>query len=125
MLGQLSQLLQIKTDIDAVSFNFNQIKSGVEGLETFQQETQSYIRFINGGIVLGRADSDIKLRIENNIQYFYTGDDYGTTKENAIAYFSDGQLVVKNVTAKNTLTLGGFYWFPDSNGSLSLIYNGV
>lgn len=120
----VSRLLKIETDINAVSFNFNTIKNGVEGLENFQQETQSYIRFINGGIVLGKADSDIKLRIENDIQYFYTGSDEGTTRENAIAYFSDGQLVVKNVNAQNTLTLGDFYWFPEPNGSLSLIYNG-
>ncbi len=56
-----------------------------------------------GGIVLGESSSEIKLKLENDILYFFMGDE--AIVQNPIAWFSQNQLHVNNSTIEN-LTLG-------------------
>jgi hypothetical protein len=58
-----------------------------------------------GGIVIGESSNDIKLKLENDVLYFFTGDEKLVTTENAIAWFATNQLYVNNTTIQN-LTLG-------------------
>lgn len=58
-----------------------------------------------GGIVIGESSSDIKLKLENDVLYFFTGDEKLVTSANAIAWFKSNQLYVNNTTIQN-LTLG-------------------
>ncbi|MBQ9855782.1 MAG: hypothetical protein IJO53_06265 [Clostridia bacterium] len=58
-----------------------------------------------GGIVIGESTSDIKLKLENDVLYFFTGDEKLVTSANAIAWFASNQLYVNNTTIQN-LTLG-------------------
>ena len=58
-----------------------------------------------GGIVIGESVSDIKLKLENDVLYFFTGDEKIVSSANAIAWFASNQLYVNNTTIQN-LTLG-------------------
>ena len=56
-----------------------------------------------GGIVIGESSSDIKLKLQNDVLYFFTGDE--KIVRNPIAWFASNQLFVDNSTINN-LTLG-------------------
>lgn len=57
------------------------------------------------GIVIGKSTSDIKLKLQNNVLYFFVGDEKKVTPANALAWFASNQLYVNNSTIQN-LTLG-------------------
>lgn len=107
-----------------IEANFNTTTENFNGVQGQFANIEKYIRFINGDIVLGNSESAVKLRISNDILYFFTGADDNTDLANALAYFSNGELVVRDVNALHSLTIGNFYWQPEDNGSLSLVYNG-
>ena len=89
---------------------------------------ETYIRFDENGLTLGKNDSSdpsalpIKLRLANDKLYFFSGADDTSDVSTALAYFDNNGLSVKNVIATETLTIGDFYWQPEDNGSLSLVY---
>ena len=64
-----------------------------------------------GGIVIGESSSDIKLKLENDVLYFFTGDE--KIVSNPIAWFASNQLYVNNSTIQN-LTLGTTGAFLDA-----------
>lgn len=115
-------LAQINTTLDTISAQY-----------VTQDGLKSYIAFTETGIRLGSVDSPIKIMLSNEAGneglYFYTGDESNATPEDAIAYFSNNQLYVNQVVAISSLRVGGnngsYYWKVDTNGSLSLIYEGV
>ena len=61
--------------------------------------------FINGGIVLGLSESEIKLKLENDVLYFFSGPDTTATKAQALAYFAYNKFWV-NVALIETLMIG-------------------
>lgn len=75
------------------------------------EEIRSFIRLlaqtdtVNGGIVIGESTSDIKLKLENDILYFFTGDEGSVSEQNALAYFSAGKLYIQH-TQIQKLTIG-------------------
>ena len=85
------------------------------------EQISKYIRFIDGSIVLGRTDSAIKLKISNDVLYFFAGGDTTADISTAFAYFASNRLTVRDVSALNSLAIGLFSWIPESNGSLSLV----
>lgn len=60
---------------------------------------------INGGVVLGLSESDIKLKLENDVLYFFRGPESTTTKASALAYFAYDKFWV-NVALIETLMVG-------------------
>jgi hypothetical protein len=64
----------------------------------------SFIRLISSGVVIGESTSEIKLKLENDILYFFTGDE-SAAADNAIAYFASGKLYV-NESQINVITIG-------------------
>lgn len=74
-------------------------------------EIHSFIRIIaqtptiNGGLVLGESTSQIKAKLENDVLYFFSGDETTVSPQNAIAYFAAGKLYVNEVQI-NRLTVG-------------------
>ena len=56
-------------------------------------------------MVIGKTDSEIKLKLENEILYFFTGDEETVNTENALAYFSSGKLYVTKSQIQQ-LTIG-------------------
>lgn len=102
----------------------NQLENG--DTATYYRAISSYIKAIGGSLVLGKSDSAIKLKLQNDVLYFYSGADGDSfDPQNAFAYFDSGQLYVKDVHATNQLNIGQYYWQQENNGSLSLVYNGV
>ena len=67
------------------------------------------------GIVIGESTSNIKLKLENDILYFFTGDEDSVSTENAIAYFSAGKLYVNTVQILTGMRIGPFAWMPESD----------
>ena len=103
-----------------ISANFSSVSTSVSNLgnstRTEFDSIYSFIRLLaeiqqggvvtqEGGVVIGKSTSDIKLKLQNNILYFFTGDEKIVTTSNAIAWFASNQLYVNNTTIQN-LTLG-------------------
>lgn len=118
--GNFSEIVQqfnsIVTTVSAVSDALNAAQSQITQLSDsveigFSQTSEefmdlySFIRLIASGIVIGKSTSDIKLKLENDILYFFTGDEESITTDNAIAYFNTNRLYVNNSTIRN-ITLG-------------------
>lgn len=125
-LEQLRSSMQSRFEILAgqIEASFTSISETVSDLdgETTRKfsEIHSFIRLmaqtstVNGGIVIGESTSQIKLKLENDILYFFTGDEKTVSVNNAIAYFSAGKLYVvqsqiQQLTIGTTGRLMDFY----------------
>lgn len=116
-----SVITQLSIQAGEIEANFESTSTSISTLsgQTEQQfaSIRSFIRLLatqtdehgtitqQGGIVIGESSSDIKLKLENDILYFFTGDEKLVTTQNAIAWFASNQLYVNNTTIQN-LTLG-------------------
>lgn len=102
-------------------FQFQTIKESVTYLDNTMQtnfsETLKYIRFIDGEIWLGRdpepGEDDFKVRISNERVSFLQNNI-------EVAYISNKMLYITDARITNRLEIGGFAFFPRSNGSLTL-----
>lgn len=125
-LEQLRSSMQSRFEILAgqIEASFTSISETVSDLdgETTRKfsEIHSFIRLmaqtstVNGGIVIGESTSQIKLKLENDILYFFAGDEKTVSVNNAIAYFSAGKLYVvqsqiQQLTIGTTGRLMDFY----------------
>lgn len=103
---------------DSFTFMFETLQSTVDGNDSEAREQftliQKYIRFEDGDIILGEANNDLILRIQNDrISFLDAGAE--------VAYFSNKQLVVLDGHFLNSLRVGNFAWLPRENGNLSLV----
>ena len=105
-----------------IEANFTETANRISTLngETSQQfeSVRSFIRLISSGIVIGKSTSAIKLKLENDVLYFFSGSEDSVTTDNAIAYFSSGKLYVIDVQVLSSLRIGGYAWVPE-NGNLN------
>ena len=101
-----------------IEANFTETASRLSTLngETSQQfeSVRSFIRMISSGIVIGKSTSAIKLKLENDVLYFFSGSEDSVTTDSAIAYFSSGKLYVNDVQVLSSLRIGGYAWVPES-----------
>ena len=101
-----------------IEANFTETASRISTLngETSQQfeSVRSFIRLISSGIVIGKSTSAIKLKLENDVLYFFSGSEDSVTTDSAIAYFSAGKLFVNDVQVLSSLRIGGYTWVPES-----------
>lgn len=108
---------------NSVDLNFTTTTSSIEhlGNEMSQQFSQisSYIRFVDGAIVLGKSDSAIKLKILNDKIFFFSGVDSTSSTDNALAYFTSGKLYVNDASVLASLELGNFAFQPRTIGNLT------
>lgn len=102
-----------------IEANFYETTSDISGIngEVSQQfeSIRSFIRLISSGIVLGESSSSIKLKLENDILYFFSGDEDTVSTGNALAYFSSGKLYVNDVQVLTSMRIGPFAWVPESD----------
>ena len=109
-----SEFAQMASEI---SLRFNDVEKSVTdnadavgGVQTTLKDYNAWFRFLaqtstqNAGLVIGESSSPIQMKLENDVLYFCT-DPVSVTKENAIAYFSAGQLYVNFINVQN-LTIG-------------------
>jgi hypothetical protein len=101
-----------------IEANFTETASRISTLngETSQQfeSVRGFIRLISSGIVIGKSTSAIKLKLENDVLYFFSGSEDSVTTDSAIAYFSSGKLYVNDVQVLSSLRIGSFAWVPES-----------
>lgn len=102
-----------------IEANFTETTSDISemnGSVSQQFETiRSFIRLIASGIVIGESNSAIKLKLENDVLYFFTGAEDTVAPENAMAYFSAGKLFVNDVEILTSMRIGPFAWVPESD----------
>ena len=102
-----------------IEANFTETTSDISTLngDVSQQfeVIRGFIRMIASGIVIGKSTSQIKLKLENDILYFFTGDEDSVSTGNAIAYFSSGKLYVNTVQILTGMRIGPFAWMPESD----------
>lgn len=102
-----------------IEANFSETTSEITDLDgNVSQEfaaIRSFIRMISSGIVIGESSSLIKLKLENDILYFFTGDEDSVSTQNALAYFSAGKLYVNDVQILTSMRIGPFAWVPEAN----------
>ena len=116
----LQNMIQTSFSIMAgtIEANFTETASRISTLngETSQQfeSVRSFIRLISSGIVIGRSTSAIKLKLENDVLYFFSGSEDSVTTDSAMAYFSSGKLYVNDVQVLSSLRIGGYAWVPES-----------
>ena len=116
----LQNMIQTSFSIMAgtIEANFTETASRISTLngETSQQfeSVRSFIRLISSGIVIGKSTSAIKLKLENDVLYFFSGSEDSVTTDSAMAYFSSGKLYVNDVQVLSSLRIGGYAWVPES-----------
>ncbi len=116
----LQNMIQTSFSIMAgtIEANFTETASRISTLngETSQQfeSVRSFIRLISSGIVIGKSTSAIKLKLENDVLYFFSGSEDSVSTDSAIAYFSSGKLYVNDVQVLSSLRIGGYAWVPES-----------
>ena len=111
-LEQLYQRIESELQIlaDRIDFNFNYQSEEITEVDgRYNAEINNILSFIRllpttstqeGGIVIGESTSEIKLKLENDVLYFFTGNEATVSQENAIAYFASGQLVVNEAVLR-------------------------
>lgn len=101
--GFTSTASNISTLSGSTDQRFANIYSFIRLLATLTDQDGNIVQ--QGGIVIGESSSEIKLKLENDILFFFTGDEKLVTTQSAIAWFASNQLHVNNATIEN-LTLG-------------------
>ena len=78
---------------------------------------RTYMSFDEQGLVIGKTGNPFTFRVVNDRLAFYMND-------SEVAYLSDNKLYVTHAEILSRLIIGKFAFEPQSNGNLSLIYNG-
>ena len=115
---------EIWTAITTNSTDLTALEAALNGEIT---ERKSYIRFIPAepAIVLGvDTGNEIKLKLVNNIIYFFNGDDDSTDLSLAYAYFNNEEAGADRFVAKDSVQIGNsgtlWQWKKLDNGDLVL-----
>lgn len=107
--------------VEDFNFNFNNVTSQITTLDgnTQQQFQQwnSYFRIEQDGVEIGRSDSDIILKQQNDRISFIQNN-------NEVAYISNNELFITDARFLNSLRIGNFALKPRANGNLSLVHVG-
>ena len=100
---------------DRIEFNFTSTSETISEVDgRYSAEINNILSFIRllpttqtqqGGVVIGESTSEIKLKLENDVLYFFTGDETTVSPATALAYFAAGQLIVDNAQNK-VLSIG-------------------
>lgn len=95
-----------------------------QDMETAQEATEeqlavfrTYMTFEEDGLVIGKTGNPFTFRVVNDRLAFYMND-------TEVAYLSNNKLYVTQAEILSKLIIGKFAFEPQSNGNLSLIYNG-
>ena len=95
------------------NMQFEQTTKDIGALQEEVDKQSSYIRFVDGNILLGRSDSNIVLTIQNEKISFFNG-----SKE--VAYVSKDKLYITDGEFLTNLYIGKFGLTPrDTTGNLS------
>ena len=89
--------------------------------EQYKHDLGQWIQFGSEGLTLGAIDSAFKTVIDNQSVQFHKIID-GT--DTVISYVQNTQLCIPHAVIDQTLTIGGFYYFPADDGSVAFAWKG-
>ena len=127
-----SDMSQVKTQVGTLSqqseSNFTwavtRINQLQEDLSNAHEATEdelaifrTYMSFDENGLVIGKTGNPFTFRVVNDRLAFYMND-------TEVAYLSNNKLYVTQAEILSKLIIGHFAFEPQTNGNLSLIYNG-
>ena len=127
-----SDMSQVKSQMGTLSeqseSNFTwavtRINQMQQDMETAQEATgeqlavfRTYMTFDEDGLVIGKTGNPFTFRVVNDRLAFYMND-------TEVAYLSNNKLYVTQAEIISKLIIGRFAFEPQTNGNLSLIYNG-
>jgi len=127
-----SDMSQVKSQMGTLSeqseSNFTwavtRINQMQQDMETAQEATEeqlavfhTYMTFDEDGLVIGKSGNPFTFRVVNDRLAFYMND-------TEVAYLSNNKLYVTQAEIISKLIIGRFAFEPQTNGNLSLIYNG-
>lgn len=110
-----SEMKQTAQDIELVFTRSKEYTNeSVGGLNTFKEEVQSYQRFSEDGLELGKINDPFKVRLSNEKLSFLDNDV-------EIAYVSNNKLHITDARVTNSLSIGtdtnGYFdWVTESSG---------
>ena len=125
LINSTSQTYSAQLEIESASINAS-LDSMRETASTYNDTTNSRIdqihNYLNyqleiidgqevGVVTLGASNSDMQLKLVNNIIYF-------EQSGNRVAYISNNKLYITDSEFLNSLKIGNFSFVPRSNGSL-------
>ncbi|WP_147573503.1 collagen-like protein [Candidatus Stoquefichus massiliensis] len=106
---------KLEQDSESWTFNFETLTEQFKNLDNEQKENYErilkYIKFEDGGILLGNSQDGLTLTIENDRIVF-------KQSQKELAYFTNSRLFVIDGEFTNSLRIGNFVFVPRSNGSL-------
>ena len=127
-----SDMSQVKSQMGTLSeqseSNFTwavtRINQMQQDMETAQEATEeqlavfrTYMTFDEDGLIIGKTGNPFTFRVVNDRLTFYMND-------TEVAYLSNNKLYVTQAEILSKLIIGHFAFEPQTNGNLSLIYNG-
>ena len=127
-----SDMSQVKTQVGTLSqqseSNFtwavtriNQLQEDLTNAHESTEEElaifRTYMSFDENGLVIGKTGNPFTFRVVNDRLAFYMND-------TEVAYLSNNKLYVTQAEILSKLIIGHFAFEPQTNGNLSLIYNG-
>lgn len=127
-----SDMTQVRSQVGTLSeqseSNFTwavtRINQMQQDMETAQEATEeqlaifrTYMSFDDNGLVIGKTGNPFTFRVVNDRLAFYMND-------TEVAYLSNNKLYVTQAEILTKLIIGHFAFEPQTNGNLSLIYNG-
>ena len=127
-----SDMSQVRSQVSTLSeqseSNFTwavtRINQMQQDMQTAQEATdeqlavfRTYMSFDDEGLVIGKTGNPFTFRVVNDRLAFYMND-------TEVAYLSNNKLYVTQAEIISKLIIGRFAFEPQTNGNLSLIYNG-
>ena len=103
----VTRINQMQTDLD----------NSREATEEELAVLRTYMTFGEDGLSIGKTGNPFTFRVVNDRLAFYMND-------TEVAYLSNNKLYVTQAEILAKLIIGKFAFEPQSNGNLSLIYNG-
>ena len=97
---------------ETVNTNNNAVNNRINDINSYLKYQLEVIDGVETGVVtLGASNSDIKLKLVNNIVYF-------EQEGNRVAYISNNKLYITDSEFLNSVKIGNYAFIPRSNGSL-------
>ena len=127
-----SDMSQVRTQVGTLAeqtennytWAVTRINQMQQDMETAQEATEeqlavfrTYMSFDEEGLVIGKTGNPFTFRVVNDRMAFYMND-------TDVAYLSNNKLYVTQAEILSKLIIGKFAFEPQTNGNLSLIYNG-
>ena len=118
-VGTLSE--QTESNYTWAVTRINQMQQDMQTAQSATEEQlavfHAYMSFDANGLVIGKTGNPFTFRVVNDRLAFYMND-------TEVAYLSNNKLYVTQAEILTKLIIGKFAFEPQSNGNLSLIYNG-